>query len=242
MDFLDHIRFPSKKEWNHIIINFPTSTKLFFSTDLYLEGTSIHAFEEFIKHQDLSNWKTRFNNKLGKLRFSYVLAIYYSKNVIDVNWIKHDDNGNTNFFPNFANKKDLHNKFIFDYFSESFYYHYFSCLDILGHLLCVFFKIQIPERRIDIFKVVNKITDIDLKKYLNEFLEKIQNAKEKRNGLTHRFPFNEIDMRSKSIDNVLNFGLFEYISSTETIDEIHEIIIELEKILRIIESKMKTVH
>lgn len=238
MDFLNHIRYPSKNDWTAIMDEFPTARQLTILQNLSIRESCIKDFGDFLtKPTDFSNWKKRLLNKLGKLRFSYVLSIYYSKGLPDDNWINRHADGRTDFFPDFE-KDDKYKKFLFDYSTESFYYHYFSALDILAQLLNLFYECNIPEGRVYFSKIDSKIPDQYLSKAIKDFNGRIESARESRNGLTHKFPFNEIDTRNKEIDNVVYGGVCEYRPTKKTIEEINNAITEMEKLLRIIESRM----
>jgi hypothetical protein len=241
MDFFDFVSFPSKSDWTSIMNEFPIVRQISIKVNLSLKEDSISDIADaLIKPGDFSNWQTRLVNKLGKLRFSYVLLIYYSKNLPDKNWIKHNDDGRTNFFPEFEDV-DFYKKFMFDYFTENFYYHYFSTIDIISYLLNIYYDLDIKEGMAFSKNVQAKVPDEELRKTINTFLLETKDARNGRNSLTHKFPFNEVDMTSKRVDNVFYGGTYNYRPACETIKEIQQIIVELEKMLRAIEDKMKNV-
>lgn len=241
MDFFDLINFPSKSDWTFIMNEFPIIRQLSIQADISVRQDSINNIGDFLtKPNDFLNWTTRLVNKLGKLRFSYVLLIYYSKNLSDKNWIQHNDDGSTHFFPEFK-EADHYKKFMFDYFTENFYYHYFSSVDIISFLLNIYYNLNVNEGMQFSKNVQSKIPDRELKDKIDEFLKNIKVARNNRNKLTHNFPFNEVDMRSQSEPNNVHVGKHDYRPSSDTITEIHEIIKKLEKILRAIETQMKNV-
>ncbi len=239
MNFFELITFPSKLEWTTIMDEFPSIRQIAIKTKLSLDESSItNLGDAMTKPNDFSNWQTRLVNKLGKLRFSYVLLIYYSKGLPDENWVIHDDTGETNFFPDFKNS-DYYKKFMFDFYTESFYYHYFSTVDIIPYLLNIFYDLNVKEDFKFSKEVYSKIFDKELKKGIDIFHTNTRVARNGRNALTHRFPFNEIDIRSKKIGRTIYGGINEYTTSVVTIKQIQEIVNALEKLLRLIENKLK---
>lgn len=184
MDFFDFINFPSKSDWTLIMNEFPSIRQVSIQADISVREDSINYIGDFLtKPNDFSNWKTRLVNKLGKIRFSYVLLIYYSKNLSDKNWIKHNDDGSTHFFPEFK-EADHYKKFMFDYFTENFYYHYFSSIDIISFLLNIYYDLNVNEGMKFSKSVQGKIPDRELKVAIDEFLENIKVARNERNKLT----------------------------------------------------------
>ena len=70
--------YPSQQEWEEIIDSFPTVDELAFTgSNDAIKNSYKDELDRFIAHNDILPWVNRLNNKLSKLRFSYVLSKYY---------------------------------------------------------------------------------------------------------------------------------------------------------------------
>lgn len=240
---------PSQKEWKVILDSFPPIKDIFLNCKFLKANEKYHPldFQLFIASNDLDIWLNRLNNKLGKLRFSYVLSQYYFlKGIPDENWEIELEAGGTKFFPDFKNKGDHYIHFLFNYSTENFYYHYISALDCLAQLLNIYYGINIVEKKVSFnIKFIEKLVvfDTNLSDQLNYFLESTEVIRDSRNGFAHRFPSNEIDFRSKkSIENgreVITMGSSHYKNSKQSIKEMQNSIKLLAKLLRDVEISLK---
>ncbi|WP_067151353.1 Cthe_2314 family HEPN domain-containing protein [Pseudotamlana agarivorans] len=140
--------------------------------------------DEVNRRNNLDNWNRVLTNKLFKLHETELfLRVHFERGIQD-NIIK-------------SNEKELVDGIQFQYFVEIYYYFYFSCLDILAHILNCFYNLKFKEHKIG-FKeeLLNKIHNDDIKDLLNEFNSSIKNTREYRNHFTHKFPKNENDSRT----------------------------------------------
>ena len=90
--------YPSQEEWKEIVNSFPIIKEIAFKgsnsvkDDLYED-----EFYKFVADNDIQPWINRLNNKLSKLRFSYVLLKYYNlKGILHTRWVEHLKDGTTN--------------------------------------------------------------------------------------------------------------------------------------------------
>jgi len=225
---------PSEQDIMKIIELFPIISKLEFS--LLAKVSSNFKFLDIFSSEELSSWHRRLNNKLGKLRLSYIYLKYNFLNRIpDDNWV--DSSGNNGrtikYFPDFQ-KKHFVNKFYYDYYYEIFYYHFFSAIDIIFHILNIKLNIntnnndnnfknivlkRIKENNYNLFNIMNDF-------YYNDLIRK---AEKIRNDLTHNFAPNEVCSGVKwegiSGNSPVSIGIGNYMTSNEILKNIEEIII-----------------
>jgi hypothetical protein len=237
MTFLQNARYPTDQEYTAIMDAFPEVRRLNLKLNTWDFQDSQNVIDAFIKPNDLSNWNVRLNNKLAKLKFSYGLLVFYGNDLGDENWQTTTDDGYTHFFSD-LDKHGHYQKFMFDYFTEAFYYHYFSVHDIVAHLINIFFDIQITEGPSFAAKVYKKLKDPQLKGARDKFFEDTKLFRNRRNTFTHDFPINEIDSRSKKVNNEIHLGVYQYTTSKETIDEIHLMIPCMLTFLKAVEDRL----
>ena len=79
--------YPSQQEWKDITDSFPVVNELTFKgNDNLIDKSYENEIYRFIANNDILPWVNRLNNKLSKLRFSYVLSKYYKlKGIPDIN-------------------------------------------------------------------------------------------------------------------------------------------------------------
>lgn len=147
------------------------------------------AMEEAKRLEDLNSWYVVFSNRLLKLRETYMyLSIYLERGFPDN--------------PNKCDEEEIIDYANFNYYSEVFYYYFFSTRDVLAQILNVFYDIGLleDERRFN-KKIYKAISHAKVKIVLANFKAKTSSASENRNSLAHGFPINEPDYRSSlSID------------------------------------------
>ncbi|GHA67660.1 Cthe_2314 family HEPN domain-containing protein [Pontibacter akesuensis] len=140
----DPFTYPSLEERKVIIKSQPLIDKLYLDDE-----TNDKSYTDFIKYKnalDIWPWKNRFNNKISKLVFSYVLTKYhFDRGIHDDVWKQDTDSGATIFLPYLRSERDRSNLFLFRYSSEHYYYHYISASDIVYHLLNVFYNLEVKE-------------------------------------------------------------------------------------------------
>jgi len=136
------------------------------------------------QEEDVFWWANCFNNKLGKLRETYVyLQTHYLRlqNVQDWNTEKH-----------------YTNQFLLEYYIEIFYYFYFSVRDVLGQLINVTQNLKCEEDKIRFNQeFIKKIPSEEIKIALTEFIESTKDSYNIRNAFNHRFTPTLIDNRAQ---------------------------------------------
>jgi len=239
--------YPSQQEWEEVIDSFPIVEELAFKGKNNVKVALYDdELDRLIADNDIRPWINRLNNKFSKLRFSYVLLKFYKlKGIPDTRWVEHLDDGTTKYFPDFKNKGDYYLKFLFNYSCENFYYHYISGLDILIHLINIYYNFKVEERDSHFnSKVCKKLKPINLPlfKLLENFRKINSDIYDARNDLAHNFAFYEIDSRSiKTIEDgreVTHMGLDRYTTSEETVNKVEHSIKQLATLLKEIEKEL----
>lgn len=235
--------YPSAEERKAIIKSQPLLDDLFFDPD-----TSDKFYTDFTEYKnahDLKSWKNRFNNnKIRKLIFSYVLIRYcYERKIPDEIWLQNLDSGETVFLPYLTSEREKSNLFLFNYSSEHYYYHYISASDIVYHLLNVFYNLEVKENSRFNTTVSDKLTGKTAANLLSSFNNDIRSFRNERNGLTHNFPFNEIDARSREeIENgkrVYTIGVYNYVPSKEVLRRIDDSLKPLANLVKGLNEELK---
>ena len=138
---------------------------------------------EVKREVDLYHWDTCLLNKLGKLRDTYTfLYTCYQREI-------------TNGFTG----KDIINKYLFDYYTEIFYYFYFSTRDLIAQIINVYCDLKLTESDVFIPKISSKIKNTVFGAILDTFLKATSDASKFRNNFTHTFPLNYPDYRGTII-------------------------------------------
>ena len=238
--------YPSQEEWKEIVNSFPIIKEIAFKGSNSVKDNSYdNESYKFVADNDILPWINRLNNKLSKLRFSYVLLKYYKlKGIQDTRWVEHLEDGTTKYFPDFKNKRDYYAKFLFNYSCENFYYHYISGLDILIHLINIYYNLGVEEKyhrfNSEVCKKL-KPKNSQLFKLLEDFKKTNNDIYNDRNNLAHNFAFYEIDFRStKAIENgkeIIHMGLEKYTTSEETVNKVEHSVEQLVALLKEIEKE-----
>lgn len=129
-----------------------------------------------------------------------------------------------------CNDEELVDHFLFDYYTEIFYYFYFSARDIIFQLLNVYLDLGFSEEKLNISKVVkaSKSKNIEINELLELYYKNTGKGNEYRNSLTHRFPINQEDYRfveEISLDGSKQYSKNEgdYLDSEKIFHNINEI-------------------
>ena len=223
--------YPSQQEWKEIADSFPIIEELAFKGISNVNKDSYaDELDKFIAANDIFPWINRLNNKFSKLRFSYVLLKFYKlKGINDIRWAEHLDDGTTKYFPDFKDKGDYYIKFLFNYSCENFYYHYISALDILIHLINIYYNLGVEEEvyyfNLEVCKKL-KPKNSQLFKLLEDFRKTNSDIYDDRNDLAHNFAFYVIDFRSQKVrqneSDVIHLGLDKYTTSDEEMNNIEQ--------------------
>lgn len=161
------------------------------------------SIDEASRTSNLYWWENCLINRFEKVCHTYTfLATHYSRGFSD------DWRENTN--------KQAVNHIMFEYYAEVFYYYFFSSRDILAQILCAYYSIPIKEDKISFNqKFITSIIELDVKNILKKFDKGTAEAKEFRNGFTHRFTPNIPDHRSVISEDgrALSFGGGRFLQS-----------------------------
>lgn len=180
----------------------------------YLKSQNIH---KAIKEEDIYWWNLCLNNRFGKLEQTYGYVVTHYKRLKEYEILNSENVYTENF--------------LFDYYTEIFYYYYFSSRDILGQLLNSLFEIEYDESKIYFNETfIKKISNEKIKEDSLEFLSLTSDSYKKyRNAFNHRFTPNLIDNRAKMTTiikdsgNEINFGTAKEISKSEFYNDIHKL-------------------
>jgi hypothetical protein len=219
--------YPTKDERIKIQKSQPLLSQLYSLTDS--SNKSYDNFSEYIKNHDLELWKNRFNNKIRKIEFSFVLTKFsYLRGIPDKVWFEGAENGTVRFLPQLEGEDARTNQFLFKYSSENFYYHFVSAADLAYHLLNVHFQLGLKSGSNFNKRVISKMNALPTLVALENFEREIKDFRRDRNDLTHNFPFNEIDLRSKQEVRygklVTTMGRYSYTPSEEVMIKIEDAI------------------
>lgn len=165
--------------------------------------------EEVKRKSDLVEWNICLLNKLGKLNETYVLL-------------------NTSYERDKKQKsveKTIDN-YLFDYYTEIYYYYFFSARDLIAQIINVFYNLGINENNVDFKKLCENEKLNSIKDLLIDFSNATKTTNEIRNSFTHRFPKNYPDSRGAIIrDNGrvgYGFGGSKVINPEDFIKNINE--------------------
>ena len=238
----DLLRFPTTGETKNIFENFPELRQLHITYNSK-DDLTFQSTDRFIDHNDFQQWLIRLLNKLGDVRFSYIQLTYsFNKGIPDQNWKKDGERGGMSFFTEFSTEDHNANKFLFDFFTETFYYHFFSSVDVLYKVINKLFSFNFDEFIKDFnSKVLKKLKekDFDLHNAIDSFIKLQRKNRKFRNDFTHNFAANEVDLRSKqSIKNdrkTVTMMDPSYTTSKELFNEIQKLIQLYTPVLRLLE-------
>lgn len=236
MDLFNLQHFPTKEEWVKIKNNFPLIDRINITI---AAKTKVDSTKEgargLIGLINVSNWNRKLNNGLGKIRLSYSLLIYYSWYFSDEKWKVPNEEGHLLLFSEITEKAPV-GKFFFDFYTESLYFHYFASLETLAPLFDAYYDLDFGnEKCISFNRIVERLPSEGLKKTLIQFIKQTKSARDNRNNLTHNFSFNQIDTRLIKKRSWGYESNLDYRTSSETIEEVHNMLTEMEFLLREIE-------
>jgi len=193
--------YPSEEERRSISEEYPKVPHFIFSRmlqPLEIFSTKI-SLNEANRINNLYFWNIFLSNRLRLIRESYEIAVAnYKRGVSD---------------PAEAtqNEKQFANRWKFDYYSETFFYFFFSFQDQLAGFLNLYYFDEYEESR-GLYlneKFISRIPDKMVKESINLFLSSTDRAKELRNAFTHRFSPTAPDYRTtlKIVDGKKYYGL-----------------------------------
>lgn len=184
----ESFNYPTKIERNDALKNYPKIMAFQFKyvseiESILVQNSNIH---DAARISNLFWWNACFSNRLGKLRETY---IYVATNY------------NRKFNNNYAESSDSEviNKFLFEYYAEIFFYLFFSCRDIIGQIINLYYNLSIKENNLQFVRDLTKgkaLKESIVKEILISFNNETSEASNYRNSFAHRFPPTEIDNRS----------------------------------------------
>lgn len=181
-----YYKYPTLKEKESCRNSIPTfcdfNVPYVDEMNLVLSGKA--SMVEGARKNHLYHWNLHLRNRLGRLRetFWYLIIIY--------------ERGFDDVYKN-CNDEEIVNKVQFSYYSEIFYYLFFSTRDVVGQFLNCLHDLKINEENLKFSnESFSKIKSESLKKSIRDFLNKTREANGYRNSFTHRFPIDVPDRRS----------------------------------------------
>ena len=176
-------KYPSRKERQLANQDYPKLLKFGFTggdMDSILNGNG--SFEIYNKQNNLAGWDACFQVKLFDLYQAYINTLtHYNRGVPDGENLT-------------LTQENVINKIQFDFYSETFYYFFFSVRDVLAQILNIYYDLGMVDTDVTIYKVKEKVQDV--KPLLELFVTATKEASGIRNSFTHRFPINQPDSRT----------------------------------------------
>jgi len=212
--------YPSLEEIENAAQNLPNITRFGFNDILdIVEFSNGTGQEEKHFYSHLSHWDNAINSKIAKLRTTYIYTSINFKRGIPV------------YIEDFEYKHHI-NSNLFEYYSEIFYYMFFSVRDLTLQLINTYFKFNISEDVVSMRTVKNKSQKkIELKTALDIFSAEVKLASDIRNSFTHKLPPNMADNRpgfkNKNGKNVYYIGIGFGISPNEAIQNMDSSLLSL---------------
>lgn len=223
LNLFDFGGFPSREQRSEIFGSLP------FLQDMRLEiieksdSNETMYIDEWEMYLEFNSWLRQFNNRIGEVKLSYLMSMYYyNMGIPDGEWhISPGKNGESiQYFPNFK-EESFCIKYYFDYHSDVFYYKIFGVWDSIIHLINIYYRINIFKFdsyfKQTIIKAL-KTKNPSLHSYLSNLSKNkiYRKANTLRNNLTHNFPSNDIDPGVERIGNGITIHkVGNYVTSKE---------------------------
>lgn len=152
-------QYPTKEERKEFNKEYPKLTAFGFSHKSELESFFKNNLEidEVSRESNLFWWDNCLQNRLGKLHEAYIYTMtHYSRGI---------GNKNSKFL-----EEDYLNKFLFDFYAETFYFLYFSVRDVVAQILNWYYSVGQSENETSFNKCfIKEIEDDEIKNTLNIF-------------------------------------------------------------------------
>jgi len=181
-----YYKFPSlieRKSWSDKIpkyVNFGFKPINILSSSL--KGT--HTLTEINRANNLHNWNIVLSNKLYKLHETELFLKTHFERGIKENILA-------------SNQRELVDHVMFNYFTEIYYYFFFSTIETLAQIINEYYHLKIPENKVAFNYTLIKNTEIQkISEHLLVFNNSVEVARQYRNSFTHKFPKNEKDYRT----------------------------------------------
>lgn len=183
----DAFTYPSREERALIYKDYPNIPNLKFTRRVSISEAASRAvsLQEANKINNLFFWNLYVSNRLRLVQESYVIAISnYNRGVPDLS-------------ERTTSERQFANRWIFDYYAETFYYFLITSLDQLAQLLNTYYDLNILEDKVSFgTKLFGKINDDRVVEILKVFQHKIYVARRYRNKFAHGFSPTAPDFRS----------------------------------------------
>lgn len=163
-----------------------------YNSSLELCVSNTVPMDEAIRIGNLHDWDICLLNRFGKLRTTYErILVLFNRGI------------SKDFDTDINSSKVLVDTLLFEYYSEVFYYFYFSSLDILAQIICLYYDPFVKEESVSFnerfVKEYNKYILND--NILLTTYEQLKDARDCRNSFTHRFTPLMVDNRASFIEN-----------------------------------------
>lgn len=224
---LEYLSYPSREEWREIVNEIDLNNKL----SLVIDISGAEDISELFYNQELKEWLRLFNNRLGEVRQTYIfLTHYYNMGIPDSNWMKSPgDNGESiQYYPEFE-EKHHYIKHMYDYYSDIFFFKFFSAWETLFHFYNVYYKLKIPPNVRFKFQVLKELEKINSELY--ESIEVVHKSEvfsrftKHRNDITHNYSPNEIAPELYHDNNGMTvYGVGKYTPTIEIQNNIIQVI------------------
>lgn len=195
----DAFTYPSGEEKALIYKDYPEVPNLKFTKRISLPEVASRgiSMREANKINNLFFWNLYVSNRLRLVRESYVISVSnYNRGVPDLS-------------ERTTSESQFANRWIFDYYAETFYYFLITSVDQLAQLLNTYYDLNIPENKVCFGpKLFSLINDDKVIEVLKDFQKNIYIARRYRNKFAHGFSPITPDFRTtfEEINGVKRLG------------------------------------
>jgi len=234
----DYLEYPTKEQMIEIEKKSKTDQlylKIMWPSVVYSPPTKNIFF--FFSRHETDSWIRMLNNRLGQARLSYIFLLHYlNKGIPDEEWYiaPSGDDLSVQYFPHFQ-VETYHYKTMFDYYTDAFYYKFFSAWDTVYHIVNSYYTFNIePKYRFkDLVRRELLMKDIDLHNQIvdSERSNAFKESKRLRDNITHNYAPNDISsgIKRERIGGELqriSMSRGEYTPSMVFVNNINELINE----------------
>jgi Cthe_2314-like HEPN len=230
---------PAPAEWNEVEKDYPTEELQIQPNDfdfILITG----GLDRFADDVSLSSWINYLSSRMIQTRWSWVIMMYtYKKGIPDDKYFKAGQKGGLEYWPDFE-KNDRLLKAQFDYFSDVFFFKFYSCLDTIGCILNIIYDLELPRQ--NLFLAAKKL---NVRPQLQLKLKKIVKSPEfnairlLRNSITHlKAPGDIGSPVTKVSEGFFTVGAGEYTNSKTIITEAETAVRILVDVMRVIREEI----
>lgn len=221
----DSFNYPTANERKEMKDNFLKIERLDIKYEsAFFSILDDNPFELAIRKEDIYWWNNCLNNRIGKLSETLIYASTHFERLQKGVLVKDTE------------------EILFDYYSEIFYYYYFSTRDVLAQLLNLIFDLGLNPNKIYFNEnFINNISDNEIQEYLRTFLSNTRDSYDIRNAFNHRFTPNQKDNRASTniikTDDTISVFTPKERSNNEIYDEIKHLQRSLSKLMNDLSTK-----